>query len=98
MMTIGVLEALEEMGLSCPNYVALATFDDLPMAKVFRPHLTSVSQPSYQIGYQGADLLLKRLRGEASDQGPVTILLEPEIKIRESTAAVLARTDPTAQR
>jgi LacI family transcriptional regulator len=98
MMTIGVLEALEEMGLSCPNDIALATFDDLPMAKVFRPHLTSVSQPSYQIGYQGADLLLKRLRGEASDQGPVTILLEPELKIRESTATVLPRTEPHPQR
>jgi LacI family transcriptional regulator len=92
MMTIGVLEALEEMGLSCPNDVALATFDDLPMAKVFRPHLTSVAQPSYQIGYQGADLLLNRLRGEVSSPGPVNILLEPELKIRESTAT-LRRTE-----
>ena len=88
MMTVGVLEALEEMGLSCPNDVALATFDDLPFAKVFHPHLTSVSQPCYQIGYQGADLLLKRVRSELSGQGPVTIRLLPELKIRESTAAL----------
>ena len=70
MMTIGVLEALEEIGLSCPQNVALACFDDLPFAKAFRPHLTSVSQPCYQIGYQGADLLLQRVRGELSGQGP----------------------------
>lgn len=91
MMTMGVLEALEEMGLSCPNDVALATFDDLPIAKVFRPHLTSVSQPSYEIGYQGANLLLRRVSSELSSQGPVTIRLEPELKIRESTASYPSR-------
>jgi LacI family transcriptional regulator len=97
MMTIGVLEALEEMGLSCPNDVAVATFDDLPMAKVFRPHLTSISQPSYQIGYQGAELLLNRLRAETAGSHPVTILLEPELKVRESTAIILSRTEPVSR-
>jgi LacI family transcriptional regulator, galactose operon repressor len=96
MMTIGVLEALEEMGLSCPNDVALACFDDLPFAKAFRPHLTSVSQPCYQIGYQGADLLLQRVRGELSGQGPVSIRLDPELKIRESTAAIHHSNEPVA--
>jgi LacI family transcriptional regulator len=98
MMTVGVLEALEEMGLSCPNDVALATFDDLPFAKVFHPHLTSVSQPCYQIGYQGADLLLKRVRSELSGQGPVTIRLLPELKIRESTAALPPGIGPVSHR
>ena len=89
MMTIGVLQALEEMGLSCPGDVALATFDDLPVARVFRPHLTSVWQPAYDIGFKGAELLLKRVQGEISDPGRVTIRLEPELKIRESTAMVM---------
>jgi LacI family transcriptional regulator len=84
MMTIGVLEALEEMGLSCPDDIALATFDDLPVARVFRPHLTAVVQPCYQIGYQGAELLLHRIRGELPKK-LVDIRLEPELKIREST-------------
>ena len=87
MMTIGVLEAMEEMGLSCPADIALATFDDLPVARVFRPHLTAVVQPCYQIGYQGAGLLLQRIRGELP-KTPVDIRLEPDLKIRESTKAV----------
>ena len=89
MMTLGVLAALEEMGLSCPEDIALATFDDLPVANVFRPRLTAVAQPCYQIGYQGAELLLQRIRSELP-QKPVHIRLEPELKIRESTSVSTA--------
>jgi LacI family transcriptional regulator len=84
MMTLGVLEAMEEVGLSCPGDVSLASFDDLPLANVLSPHLTSVAQPGYQIGYQGAELLLGRIRGELSRK-PIHIRLDPELKIREST-------------
>lgn len=97
MMTVGVLEALEEMGLSCPQDVAIASFDDFPIAQVFRPRLTSVAQPCYEIGYQGADLLLRRIRGEFSGP-PVSIRLEPELKIRESTELILCRRDPAVSR
>ncbi|HWB99653.1 MAG TPA: LacI family DNA-binding transcriptional regulator [Bryobacteraceae bacterium] len=89
MMTIGFLQALEEVGLSCPDDVALATFDDLPVAAVFRPHLTSVAQPGYQIGYRGADLLIERLQQKISGRKKINILLEPELRIRESTGQPL---------
>ncbi len=85
MMTLGVLEALEEMGLSCPRDIAVATFDDIPAARALRPHLTSVSQPSYQIGFQGAELLLRRIEGELDSATRVIVKLEPDLQIREST-------------
>ena len=88
MMALGVLEAMDEMGLSCPEDLALATFDDLQVANVFRPRLTAVAQPGYQIGFQGAELLLQRIRGELQ-QEPVHIRLEPEVKIRDSTRSVI---------
>lgn len=40
MMAFGVLKAMEEMDLSCPDDLAVAVFDDLPLAEVVRPHLT----------------------------------------------------------
>jgi LacI family transcriptional regulator len=85
MMTLGVLEAMEEIGLSCPGDLALATFDDLRIARFFRPHLTSVVQPAHMIGYQGATLLIQRVLGEIDSQVPVSIRLDPELKIRESS-------------
>jgi LacI family transcriptional regulator len=91
LMTLGALAAIEEVGLNCPEDIAVATFDDLPVAEVFRPHLTAVAQPAYRMGYEGVQLLVQRLRKDAPASGPTHIVLEPELKIRESTAAPRSR-------
>lgn len=85
MMTLGVLRALEEIGLQCPGDIAVATFDDLAIADVFRPHLTAVAQPAYAIGCRGAEILIDRLEGRIASNKVLRIQLDPELKIREST-------------
>lgn len=87
MMTIGAIQALEETGLQCPADVAIASYDDLPLAEVFRPHLTAVAQPAYQIGYQGAELLIQRIQHQLTSRRHIAIRLKTELRIRESTAA-----------
>lgn len=63
----------------------MATFDDLPVAEVFRPHLTAVAQPAYAMGCEGAKLLIRRItegkRGET-----VHLKLDPELIVRASTS------------
>lgn len=86
MMTIGFIHALNEVGLRCPDDIAVASFDDLPSAEAFHPQITVVSQPAYQIGHDGAHLLIDRLQRKISSQSPVSIRLNPELKIRESTS------------
>ncbi|MGH9584698.1 MAG: LacI family DNA-binding transcriptional regulator, partial [Bryobacteraceae bacterium] len=83
-MMLGLLLALDEFGVRCPEEIALATFDDLPFAHSFHPHLTAVAQPAKRIGYQGANLLLDRIEGKRTG-APVILRLAPELKIREST-------------
>jgi len=85
MMTLGVLQALEELGLRCPEDCALVTFDDLPAAAVFRPHLTAVAQPAYDLGFKAAGLLMQRMEGTLDGAAPVHLTLRPELKIRESS-------------
>ena len=85
LMALGVLKAIEEMGLNCPEDVALAVFDDLPMADIIQPHLTTVAQPSYLMGYRGAELLIKRISGKIKKTRKVNIRLETKLKIRKST-------------
>jgi LacI family transcriptional regulator len=87
MMTIGAIQALEETGLRCPEDVAIASFDDLPLADVFHPRLTAVAQPAYEIGQKGTEVLIERLQRKLTSRKRVNIQLEPELKIRESTAA-----------
>jgi LacI family transcriptional regulator len=86
MMALGVLRAVEELGLHCPEDVAIAMFDDFPLADVLHPRLTAVAQPAYSIGYRGAELLIERIEKKSVGHRPVRIRLTTELKIRQSTA------------
>ena len=84
MMAAGVLKALRELGLECPRDIALAAFDGFPNGEGFRPEITSVLQPCYEMGYKGVQLLIQRIRGQLPAR-KVHIRLDPELKAREST-------------
>lgn len=83
-MTLGVLEAFEEVGVHCPQDVAVATFDDLAVDRSFHPRLTVVAQPGYEIGASGATLLMDRIEGKMTGK-PVMIRMKPTLIVREST-------------
>jgi len=85
-MAVGVLKAIDEIGIRCPQDIALATFDDLTVDRSFHPHLTVVVQPSYDIGSLGATLLMDRIEGK-SKKNPTTVRVAPKLIVRESTAA-----------
>jgi LacI family transcriptional regulator len=84
MMALGSLRALKEMGLRCPEDLALAVFDELPGNGSFYPEVTTIVQPAYQVGYRGAELLIQQIEGAAENQA-TELLLKPELRIREST-------------
>lgn len=82
LMTVGLLKAAEEMGLRCPEDFGLVSFDDYPWLGIFRPKLTTVELPKYQLGQEAVDLLLDRIAGK---DGPGIIKkLQPELRVRES--------------
>jgi LacI family transcriptional regulator len=89
-MTLGVLQAMDETGVRCPADVALATFDDLPFGHAFHPRLTCVAQPAYDLGFKGAALLIDRIEGKLSGKS-VEVRLTSELKIRESTTGQQGR-------
>jgi len=82
LMTVGLLKAAEEMGLRCPEDFGLVSFDDYPWLGIFRPRLTTVELPKYQLGFQAAELLLDRIGGKTG-AGILRKLL-PELRVRES--------------
>ena len=82
LMTVGLLKAAEEMGMRCPEDFGLVSFDDYPWLAVFRPRLTTVELPKYQIGFEATELLLERIKGEPGRGG--TVKLAPELHVRES--------------
>jgi LacI family transcriptional regulator len=85
-IAVGAFSALREAGLAVPADMSLAGFDDLPASLVLDPFLTVVSQPAYEMGRRGTELLLARLRGEGPAE-PQDICLPTELVVRRSTAA-----------
>jgi LacI family transcriptional regulator len=86
-MTLGVLKAFEELNVRCPQDIALATFDDLAVDSPFHPHLTTVVQPSYEMGARAAGILIDRIEGRISKE-PTTVRVAPTLIVRESTEAL----------
>lgn len=84
MIALGILLAIREAGLRCPQDVSIMGFDDLDLAETTNPALSSVSQSGYQLGTTAASILLERING---DTGPAKhILLETSLKLRDSVA------------
>jgi len=63
LMAAGALRALADLGLSVPHDVAVAGFDDLPLAQHVTPPLTTVRQDPVAMG-RAAALALKRLASQ----------------------------------
>lgn len=84
---IGVMDALKNNGLRIPYDVSVVGFDDHIFASELHPMLTTVRQPAEQIGRQGVELLLNMIDGSAKRS--VSVQLEPELMIRESTCKKL---------
>ncbi|CDX27495.1 Periplasmic binding protein/LacI transcriptional regulator [Mesorhizobium plurifarium] len=82
-MVIGTMKAIRDIGLSCPEDISVACFDDFPWSDVFVPQLTTVAQPVQAIGEQAANLLLDRLAGNR-DAPPRKLVLKGRLMIRNS--------------
>ncbi len=83
---LGVLRALHESGLRTPEDMALVTFDELTVDDLFRPAVTTVVQPAYEIGYRAAEILLTRIHnGDGEAEEAMTIRLPATLKVRDSS-------------
>ncbi|MGW7465222.1 LacI family DNA-binding transcriptional regulator [Streptomyces xantholiticus] len=80
---VGVLEAAGALGLRTPHDFAFATFDGFPHADLFRPRISTVTQPAYEIGSTAMQLLLGRLEDDTATSYR-SVRLTPEITYRES--------------
>lgn len=85
LVALGVLAALRELGLRCPEDVSLVGFDDQELASFTNPALTTVAQPAYQMGARAAGLLFERLRGETVPTQQ--IVMKATLRVRDSAAA-----------
>lgn len=82
LLSLGALLALKDLGLRCPDDVALVGFDDHPWASVSAPPLTVVDQPVHELGRTAARTLSQLMRGR--DNVPPETTLPCTLVVRES--------------
>lgn len=83
LMALGALRALRLAGLRAPEDMAVVGYDDIPMAAMADPALTTVSQPAYRMGAVAMERLLARLAGDDAGR-PETTRLPVRLVVRES--------------
>jgi LacI family transcriptional regulator, galactose operon repressor len=82
-LAIGALAECQSAGLAVPHQVSVTGFDDLEMAAVVTPGLTTVHFPTAELGAHAAQNLLARLGGGAA---PARTELAVEVVVRGSAA------------
>lgn len=86
LMAVGVLKALKQAGLKIPQDMALVGYDDILYAQYLEVPLTTVRQPTQQIGEVAAEVLLKRIANRTTPAERV--ILKPELIVRASSSPV----------
>lgn len=79
------IEALKQVGKSMPDDLAVVSFDDNDLFRLFTPSITVASQPITQIGVETIDLLLRLIENDVKHEAPVSKVLEPELIERQSS-------------
>jgi LacI family transcriptional regulator len=82
-IAIRVMETLlHEYSLRVPEDISIVGFDDIPMASLVYPHLTTVRHPLYEMGRTAAKMLLERIQDSSLPARHIE--LKTELVIRES--------------
>lgn len=82
-MAIGVARAAAARGLSVPADLSVVGFDDIALAGMFTPPLTTVRQPGYRLGEAAADTLFELMGGGPALSPPV---IPTELIVRGTVA------------
>lgn len=84
LMALGALRALRQAGLTPPHDMAIVGYDDVPVAALSEPALTTVAQPAYRMGAAAVELLLQRIHAPGEEAEPVSLALPVRLVVRES--------------
>lgn len=80
-IAVGILKTLLSSGVNIPEDISVIGYDDIPIAKLFIPELTSVAQPIEEICEYAVNMLFKAVAGENVE----SVLLEQKLVVRGTT-------------
>lgn len=83
-MAIGAMLAIKKRGLKMPEDIGLVGFNNEPSLALFSPSISSVEQPSFEIGKMAGKLFIEQFLNNDFSTAK-EIVLKPKLYIRESS-------------
>lgn len=77
------IEAAKQVGKKVPDEIAVVGFDNIDLTLMISPTITTISQPSFEIGYHSCDILIESIQKPSLE--PKNVTLFTDFIIREST-------------
>lgn len=85
---IGAMYYLKDNGIKIPEEISVLGFDDEPHSSYFKPALSSVLQPTYEMGLLSARILMNKIQNGSSIHKNRVESLYPELMLRDSTLKI----------
>ncbi len=79
---VGALQAFRAKEVSVPEEISLVGFDDISIASMVCPALTTVAQPKEEMGIKAMEMLLALMEGEEREN----VVVKPRLVVRDSTS------------
>jgi DNA-binding LacI/PurR family transcriptional regulator len=85
----GCVRALQRQHLQYPGDISIIGFDDFAWNETFQPAIDTIAQPTREMGRKAMELLVDKIAGrrEGCEVPDRCIVLQPELRIRNSTAS-----------
>lgn len=83
-MALGVLNAAVDLGLKVPRDLSIIGVDDIEAVSLVVPPLTTVRQPTYEMGGTATEILVRLINGERPSQRKIS--LQTSLVVRDSCA------------
>jgi LacI family transcriptional regulator len=89
-MAIGAMLSIKKRGLKMPQDIGLVGFNDEPVMRLMSPAISSVEQPSFELGKATAKLFIETMHN-AEDMHTEDRILKTKLHIRESSSRITVK-------
>lgn len=86
-VAVGVLQYCQESRVMVPDQLSIMGFDDVSLASLLMPALTTIHQPIEELGRRSVELLLAKI--EDPSQSPTTLTLPVSLMMRQSVRSIV---------
>lgn len=87
LLAFGVISALKDMGFAIPGDISIIGYDDIPLASMLKPTLTTIHQPREDIAKKTCKRLIERIQHTEKSMAKIKETIRPYLVIRETTRA-----------